>query len=1230
MHRAALIIAALLAAPLAAAEIPFPTPIEIRLPGEPAEGVLEGRWDFADCRRLQFQAGFHGKGAGMLLLQVFVVTDDFVQYQSTRAMSVPRGTSRLVAVDLAAGLEPCGQAAPWSVHAARRVIRIGVRVYGSMFNRGTVAITDMQTVTGRPPPALYDFTAGAAGPLLRLAFAVDGLPDPDGSAAVRVQGRLTSPAGVQLDADGYLAQTFDTPPGGRLIGVPRWQIDFRPPAASAYTAVITVTAPDFERVIGPLPVTFAPQPPPVPAPPPAPAWLVELEPGPAARLTTDGWQPLAEPPVFSPAWRPVIRWNDAWDFYHGLDGYNQPVMAAFDAFLAQAPAAGYIVLADDGELGDTGIYNWGFNPLNAQNGGPLEKLSGYFTAPRVAEDVRGRVRTMIARWGNRPAVKGFVIAHRLPGAGAVEWHRDLARFITEECHVAVPVYALHPQAVTPAIVEPVDTTRGWRLSTGIPSGGRVMGTEAGTVSAAGRFPGEIPLACVVSGAWAGMNHLLFDVTTPAEAPPHMRVLVYLRDQNWNWYEQLLPRPLRPGDVTTFLARLDQAAPWVPRGAAPPWSAYAPLKVRELGIRILGNDPTGSPLAFQVSNCTVAARAPAAKPGFAALRLERNTLPQYGRLNIDFDLTRIYRNPFDPACVAVDAEFTDPAGRTLSVPAFFNQPFTRALADDREALTPAGAPAWQARYTPVQPGAHTVRLVLRDGTGTVASDPIRFTVTPAETPGFVRKSGASWLAFDSGAFYYPIGMTIRSPADSRQPYPYPFKQYEGLGTYAYDAYFPKLAQNGMNWCRVWQCSWWCGLEWQDGWSGYGGMGFYNLANAWRFDHIVDLAAQNGVYLQVDTMNHGQLSINIDKEWDQNPFNAARGGFLKQPEDYFTDPRARQYHKNKLRYIVARWGYSPNVMAWTLLTEVEFTGEYFRFAFEKGDPPGSYPKTTAWHKEMAAYLKEIDPWKHLVGTHFSHPQRGGDIWKLPEIDFAESNVYTGFLQFGGFKLGHIGDGVETAINRYYHDIFRHYGNPVLIGEFGGHWSANSKDLLDSELHCGTWAMLMTPLAGSTGFWWWPHVHFTEQYGVYKAASQFMRGEDLRKLQLKRTQAAVAAIPPAPAPQGDEAPLALALKGPDTFWAWVYHPRAVARFLDTRNKTIPVERYAGDFQKGIPVHDMELVIPKLQPGTWQAEFWNTYTGQPIGTTTVTVTKDAPDIRIPLPAFTNDMAIKLKRTGV
>jgi hypothetical protein len=92
---------------------------------------------------------------------------------------------------------------------------------------------------------------------------------------------------------------------------------------------------------------------------------------------------------------------------------------------------------------------------------------------------------------------------------------------------------------------------------------------------------------------------------------------------------------------------------------------------------------------------------------------------------------------------------------------------------------------------------------------------------------------------------------------------------------------------------------------------------------RWDTIVEAADKNGIFFPDGLQHHGQYSTRTNPNWGENPWNAANGGFLAKPEDFFTDARAKALTKAKYRYIIARWGYSPSILAWELFNEVQYT-------------------------------------------------------------------------------------------------------------------------------------------------------------------------------------------------------------------------------------------------------------------------------------------------------------------
>ena len=114
-------------------------------------------------------------------------------------------------------------------------------------------------------------------------------------------------------------------------------------------------------------------------------------------------------------------------------------------------------------------------------------------------------------------------------------------------------------------------------------------------------------------------------------------------------------------------------------------------------------------------------------------------------------------------------------------------------------------------------------------------------------------------------------------------------YDGRGTTAYDDWLARLAAEGANYVRLWMPSWAFGIEW-----GENGLGDYGerLDRAWQLDHVLERAEAHGIYVMLCIQNHGPFSLDTNTQWADNPYNAANGGPLEEPSEFFTDPEARR--------------------------------------------------------------------------------------------------------------------------------------------------------------------------------------------------------------------------------------------------------------------------------------------------------------------------------------------------
>ncbi len=413
------------------------------------------------------------------------------------------------------------------------------------------------------------------------------------------------------------------------------------------------------------------------------------------------------------------------------------------------------------------------------------------------------------------------------------------------------------------------------------------------------------------------------------------------------------------------------------------------------------------------------------------------VPQYEKLEIDVDLGATYTNPYDPDEVALDAVFTSPSGKRHTVPGFFLIECRREVVDGAEMMIPEGNGSWKVRFSPMEVGRYRWHLKLRDRSGEITGGEGAFEATAPQRPGFVRRSKADphYLAFDNGEGYFAIGHNLPI--------------YHTTGQLADEA-MRKFAAAKENFNRWWMCSYGFGIE------GNQKLGWYRQDSAARIDLSLEVARELGLYYMMCMDTHQDFR---ESGWAKNPFNAKNGGPCQSPRGWFTDETARRLYRKRLRYTVARWGYSSNVLCWEFGNEME--------GWADSPDEVKFP----WHREMSDYLRSIDPFAHLVTTSFWSKTGPEQYWDLPNIDIVQTHCYTN------------DDGnVAEAVRGYCLHQWERFDKPHIFGEFGirSHSSTADKDPQGWAIHSALWAGLFSFAAGGPAPWW--HENYIEPLDLY----------------------------------------------------------------------------------------------------------------------------------------------------
>lgn len=413
---------------------------------------------------------------------------------------------------------------------------------------------------------------------------------------------------------------------------------------------------------------------------------------------------------------------------------------------------------------------------------------------------------------------------------------------------------------------------------------------------------------------------------------------------------------------------------------------------------------------------------------------------YERTDFTIRLTARYDNAYLEEQVALDMLITTPSGAERLLPCYWVEGASGAES------------RWEARFTPQEAGRHTCRVRLSEqGRETSLSKPVRIDVLPeAASRGILHVRDYWTLVYDDGTPFRGIAENIcwesRANDDSRF-----FKDlHERHDKYNYDYMLPLFAQHGGNFIRVWMCGFNFPIDQQDHFNNLRyapSDAYYNPSAIARMDHFVGLCERLGIHVMLCM---GQGAVHADRA-------------------FFTSGEAARRYKNRLRYIVARWGYSPAIGIW------EFFNEIDNIQFRDARNPIPSAEIVAWHDRMSRYLKSIDPHRHPVTTSISHRDLEG-LNAVEGIDINQKHIYrnTGII--------------PAEILRYEN----RFGKPYVIGEFGYEWDWSKNfdefgDDMDRDFRRGLWYGVFSPTPLTPMSWWWEYFENRGMMTYFKGVRQ-----------------------------------------------------------------------------------------------------------------------------------------------
>lgn len=433
------------------------------------------------------------------------------------------------------------------------------------------------------------------------------------------------------------------------------------------------------------------------------------------------------------------------------------------------------------------------------------------------------------------------------------------------------------------------------------------------------------------------------------------------------------------------------------------------------------------------------------------------------------------NPFDDEQLDLTAEIISPQG-VQTIFGFFYIPYQRfTAARDKETWTwkemPGNLP-FRFRYTPVVAGNY--KIVVRcnaPGLGKWISKSFSFSVTPGDmSKGFISVSkNKHLLQTPDGKIFFPVGSNLMFyGCDCKSELNTAANRNKADGKCA-SCYY---AGNNDFCCSLkdeWRHSFWSGvkpnlredcehpagyiknLSFLDSIKKAGAntvrvfmnpisfeFEFEKLNNyydrqyqAWELDQLIEHAHKLGLRLEFNMQFHITSLHGWSEHWDwtdlkNDPQNTTptmascyysereRTNCDKEPISFFREENARKFYKKKLRYFIARYGYSPDLINLELWSEINNVGmrdnlsPHFLSQLPRSLAYDSSAVSRAiigdWLIEMARFIKEdLRHRNHLIAAEYTGLKNTDLVCKESSVDRSWESPYIDLICFSSYDIG-----------------------------------------------------------------------------------------------------------------------------------------------------------------------------------------------------------------------------------
>jgi len=503
------------------------------------------------------------------------------------------------------------------------------------------------------------------------------------------------------------------------------------------------------------------------------------------------------------------------------------------------------------------------------------------------------------------------------------------------------------------------------------------------------------------------------------------------------------------------------------------------------------------------------------------------------------------NPYDYTQLETYCIFNSPSGKSIKIFGFYYEDRNKTdngLSSSPEILIPNGVKMWKIRFTPNEVGNWNYRIYVSDKVhkmtyilNSVSFNCTKSAINNRNSKGFIRSANSRYLKYETGQPYYPIGNSCYSFSGN-------FWDQPEKGTNEMKAHMNEMSENKINFFRF-EINHFGGVNLfgpdysENQWPIAKDTIYYDQFNqhdSWQLDYIINYANSKGIDLWLTLFAHSTFGAdgnycdgngvevgvpytdpvnsvttyiktngcgNIPYSYCnwalKNPFNvymekkdhnikSSLTGSCNSPYDFFdiNNTEAIKVQRNLIKYIIARWGYATNILAFELMDEANIKAfnqdnTYPHYVPVPSDFDSNY---VAWNHNTYDFIKSIDCNNHLITSAFA----GDAFIDSPnyninnKVDFTQGHYYFDYTQV---------DPEERFYEHTLMNLIAFHDKPFIIGEFG-YWPSKQNDPRVYELHNALWSTFFNGAFGSASFWEYDYLSGMGVLSEYKGISNFLK--------------------------------------------------------------------------------------------------------------------------------------------